>query len=91
MAMTFEQGLQAQLDSDDSLRQSAFGKRARRVLDLPLSNPRRKRVLARMEDHARVHIGYQGKDWSTVKAVDWKSIIELLIKLLPIILALFGV
>ena len=90
MAATFEQGLQSQLDADDTLRRSAFGRRAARVLALPPSNLRRAKVLARMESHATAHIGKPVADWNKVGATDWTKIIELLVKILPLILSLFG-
>lgn len=85
---TFEQGLQAQLDADASLRKSAFGKRARNVLEMPANSPRRRRILARMERHARVQLGKSedaNVNWAAA-SIDWKMIIELLIKLLPLLL-----
>lgn len=87
---TFEQGLQAQLDADASLRKSAFGKRAREVLSWPVGDKRRKRILARMERHARVQLGKSDDanvNWAEA-SVDWKTIIQILIKLLPLLLML---
>lgn len=87
---TFEEALQTKLDSDPALRRSANGKRIQKLLDLPPNNRRRLRAIDRMEEHARVHIGFKGSDWGKVKAPDWASLFELFMKLLPLILALFG-
>lgn len=87
--MNFQDQIMNQVNSDDSLKNSMFGKRLRRVAQLP--NSRRERVFARMEDHARATTGFTGKDWSTVKAVDWNKIIQVLMTLLPIILKLLGI
>lgn len=89
---TFEQRLQAELDAGRIDRRSAFGRRVTRVLNSTNAN-RKARVLGRMEEHAIVHLGGDPNaelDWSQVKTADWKSIIDLLIKLLPLIMALFG-
>ena len=90
MPMTFEQGLQAQLDADPTFAKSATGRRMARVLALPANNQRRAKILKRMESHAEAHMGKPVSDWSKVGAFDWKSILDLLAKILPLILALFG-
>lgn len=92
MALSFDEALQYQLDEDPKLKKSAFGRRAMRVLNLPESNPRRRKVLARMENHARVHLGKsptQRVDWGKVSAFDWSTIIQLLMLLLPLLIDLF--
>jgi hypothetical protein len=91
--MNFEQRLSAQLATDPAFRKSTTGKRIARILALPESNKRRGRVLARMEDHAAAQIGRAGQavNWGSVKAVDWQSVLELLIKILPLLLSLFGI
>lgn len=93
MSMNFEAALQSRLDNDAALRKSITGKRIARILALPESNKRRARILARMEDHAAAQIGKAGQavDWGKVKAVDWTAIIDLLVKILPLLLALFGI
>lgn len=89
MAMNYEEGLQAQLDADPQMRKSAFGRRAARVMNCKNAS-RKAKALARMEAHSRAHVGFQGSDWSKVSAPDWKSIIQMLMSLMPLILALFG-
>lgn len=88
--MNFENVLAGQLAADPDLRKSAFGRRVSRVLALPKSNLRRAKVLARMESHAIAHLGKTPSDWSRVSAPDWQGIFALLMKILPLILALFG-
>lgn len=93
MLSTFEERLQSQIDTDATFRKSTTGKRIARILALPASNKRRGRVLERMEDHAAAHLGRSGivkPNWNTVKAVDWQSVLELLAKILPLLLTLFG-
>lgn len=55
-------------------------------------NPKRRASrLARMESHARVHLGKttdQNVDWSA-PSIDWPSLLAFLLKILPIILMLF--
>ncbi len=63
------------------------------VLDMP-DSPRRTRILARMERHARAHLSEEGVagmdataiDWG---AIDWAKFFDGLIKLLSILLPLF--
>ena len=89
---TFEQGLQAQLDSGAIDPKSAFGRRVKRVLNCPFP-ARKDRVLERMESHARVHLGYSADkkvNWAGA-SIDWKSLLELFMQLLPLLLALFGI
>jgi hypothetical protein len=90
--MNFEDALRTQLDADPSVSRRA--KKLREVLDSRPSR-RRTRVLERLERHAAAHLGRdvsEVDDWSPNKvgAVDWKKIIDLLIQILPLILALFG-
>lgn len=88
--LTFQEGLQQKLDTDPAFRKSATGKRVKRLLALPDSNPRKKRVLDRLEKHARVHLGKSEKqkiDWG---AIDWTKLLELFAMILKMILALFG-
>lgn len=62
------------------------------ILELPQDDLRRQRALTYIEHRLRDQIGLSQDavvDWST-QAVDWTTIIDLLIKLLPLILALFG-
>lgn len=89
MPLTYEEGLQAQLDADPKFAKTANGRRIANVLAMD-NKKRRGRILDRMERHSRVHTGFTGSDWGKVKAVDWKSIFELLIKLLPLLLMLFA-
>lgn len=89
--MTFEEGLQARLDSDTKFRKSTAGKQAARVLRA--SPARKAKALARMEQHARVHLAMPQDadvDWGA-KSIDWNSIIAMLMQLLPLILKLFGI
>lgn len=82
--MTFEGRITAQLE-DKAFRNSATGKRLKKVLAMPTK--RKERILARMERHALAHLGKDSvADWSKVGALDWKTIIQLLIKLLPLLL-----
>ena len=62
-------------------------RRLRRALDLPKNSARRKRRLAMMQMRAREELGRPtGKiDWSKV---DWAKLLELFLKLLPLILAI---
>jgi hypothetical protein len=85
----FASNLQAQLEADPDLKRR--GRRLLKVLQEP-DSPRKARIVARMEAHARAHLemmGMEAIDWS---AIDWKSIIEGLLKvllaLLPLLLAL---
>ena len=78
-------GLQAQLDINPNARLQAI---------LDDTNTRRKnRRLARMEAHSRAHNGItsdEDVDWMpTNKKIDWAGIIQLILKILPLILALF--
>lgn len=83
--MTFEDGLKENVDPN-----TPFGRRVKKILALPKSDKRRGRVLARMEKHTRVHLGLTGPvNWNAA-SIDWQTIIDLLIKLLPLIIALFG-
>ncbi len=89
--MDFEEALRGQL-TDPKVAKSATGRRIKRILNLDEDDPRRQRVLDRMEAHARVHMGVshtQAVNWSS-KAIDWSTILDLFTKLLPLILALFG-
>lgn len=75
-------------------------KRGKRLLArIEDMNPRRKRrVVARLEEHARVHLQDEGvtvgDDWGQVGEKDWskffEQLLEFLTKLLPILLSLFG-
>lgn len=88
--MNFEQALQSKLDDGVIDRQSAFGRRVSRVLKS--SGPRKERALARMESHSRTHLGLSATEsvnWGA-KTIDWQSIFTLLMKIMPLILALFG-
>ena len=87
--MNFEQALAVQLATNPTFRKSAAGRRVQRIFDAP---PRRKaRALARMEEHAMIHLNFGGEvDWGA-KAIDWTSLLEFLKAILPIILALFGI
>ena len=87
---TFEQGLQNQLSTDPDLRRTMFGKRMARVMNAPRG--RKERVLGRMEEHARVHAGLKATgavDWGA-KAINWTDLMAFLAKILPLIMALFG-
>ena len=89
---TYEAGLQAQLDNGTLDPKSATGKRVRRVLSCNNVN-RKNRALARMEAHSRVHMGISADkpvNW-TAGTIDWPSILKMLMTLLPLILALFGI
>lgn len=74
----FREALIEQLESTPSLR-----RRGKRILDI-LKGPktrRRDRIVARMETHTRLVIGEADAevDWSKV---DWKSVIEIVLKFL---------
>lgn len=63
-------------------------RRAKKLLDI-IDGPkgrRRDRILARLEDHARVHLKAQGvevgEDWTAVKQRDWASFFQGLLKFL---------
>ena len=82
-SVSFEKGLQDHLASKTKL--TAKEKRVQRILDLPADSQRRQRVLERMEDTARGHLGAVGKiDWGSI---DWDKLLAFIMK----ILALFGV
>ena len=86
----FAANLSAQLEAKPKL--SMREQRIKSILDAPPSK-RKDRRLARMENHARAAINADPKtgaiDWSTI---DWakllSTIIDILAKLLPLILAL---
>lgn len=88
--MDFETALRAQIEVSASRR-----RRARRVLEILDSRPsrRRTRQLARMERHALAALDSDAKigaiDWS---AIDWakvfEKILEVLLKLLPLLLVI---
>lgn len=53
---------------------------------------KRRKIYARMEAHARIHLGLKPNteiDW-TSKGLDWTGLLSFLTALLPILLALFG-
>lgn len=96
--MTFEDALREQLESDPSL-----SRRGRLLLNLlnddepgRLAQGRKRRRIARMEAQTKAALNLKGQiDWADVTAggdVDWKAIIEMVLKfllaLLPFILAL---
>jgi hypothetical protein len=63
------------------------------VLDMP-DSPRKTRIIARLEGHARTHLVEEGAVGAGVEAIDWGSIdwakfFDGLIKLLSLILPLF--
>ncbi len=87
--MNFETALREQIESRPKL--GLRGKRILAILDAKPSK-RRTRRIERMERHAAVAAGFTntvGIDWSQI---DWKklfdTILELLLKFLPLILAL---
>jgi hypothetical protein len=86
--LSFEEAMQLQLGNDPRFARSAQGKRIQDVLNMRPA--RRRRVLARMEEHARLATGFQGDDWSKVRTANWAMIFELLAKLLPFILDWFS-
>lgn len=89
MQQSFADNLQEQLESKSSL---SF--RENRILEILQGRPsaRRTRQIARMEAHTRAHLGMGGNesiDWSSI---DWaallQTILQLLMALLPLLLAL---
>ena len=91
--MDFETRLAAELAGNQTFAKSLTGRRATRILSLPDGNARRKRALKRMEGDANTLLERSGGDWSksAVGALDWAKVLELLVKLLPLILMLFGI
>lgn len=85
---SFAGALQKQLLEQGDL--DSHEKKLLRILNGP-DSPRRERQLARMEGHVRVHLGLEKSpgDWS---GIDWPSllpiILQLLVKLLPLLLGL---
>ena len=82
----FDLGLQAALEATPSL--SRRGKRILAILNAKPSK-RRNRQLDRMERHARAALGVDKIDWTKI---NWAGVItmilEVLLKLLPLILAI---
>ena len=89
MSKAFERELSAHLESKPRLNTSE--KRIQRILDLPKSNPRRKRVLAQIEMAATHQLqgngGTTAIDWSSI---DWEALLAGIMKLIQMIIALFG-
>lgn len=88
--MNFVDALHAQLEANPSLKRSSLGRAVKRADNA--SPSRQAKIYARLEQHARVHIGKgqsESVDWSA-KAIDWTKLMELFKILLPIILSLFG-
>ena len=73
------------MNFEDALRlHYGDNKRIRKVLDMPPSR-RRARILKRMEKSAASAVGEPVKDWG---AVDWASLLEIILKLLLMLLPL---
>jgi len=93
MAITkFEDALRGHLEAHPQLKKKAGGRRIQRILNLPESNDRRARVLARMESEARLHAGLKqtGKvDWATA-APDFNTIFEFLMEIVQALMKIFG-
>ena len=88
--VSFEQALQAKLDTDPNFRRTLSGRRLMRVMNAPVG--RKERVLLRMEEHSRVHLGMKATgevNWSA-PAINWTDLLAFLVKILPIIMAMFG-
>lgn len=83
----FDEALYAQLqEAPNSLKK----RRLLNVLELPENNPRRQRMLARMEVSVREHFGLTGDvDWSA-PGIDLNELLKLIMTLLPLLLLLFG-
>ena len=85
----FDEHLYEQVnDMPHSLRRT----RLLRVLELPEGNPRRQRVLSHLETSAKAHLGHEHDDqvdWSAA-AIDWNGLLAFIMKIMPMILALFG-
>ncbi len=99
MSMTFETGLKQHV----AAMPNGFTKRRyQHILDLPADSWRRQHALLRLETAARNDLGVEDDaevDWTpgtkvsvggVEKTIDWQSLLQLLAKLLPIILAFFG-
>lgn len=87
--MKFEDALREQIESDP-----AAGRKGKKILAVLNESPskRRNRRIARMERTTKEALGLKGAvDWSEQGEIDWGSILmmilELLLKLLPLILA----
>lgn len=88
MSKSFESNLRQHLESKSRL--TAQDRRLLRILDLPPTNARRKRVLGRLEDGARTQLQADGQmaiDWG---AIDWAALLETLAKFIKVILDLFA-
>lgn len=89
---SYEAGLQAKLDDGTINPDSITGRRIQRVLKCKNEN-RKKRALNHMEERSRMRLGLthdEAVDWKA-KSIDWQSIFAMLVKWIPIILALFGI
>lgn len=93
MSMTFEEVVKQQIEQRKA---KARFPRLWKFLN-GKKTARKTKVLARLEQHARLHLVDEGitvgDDWSVVKERDWASFFDNLItflsKLLPLILPLF--
>lgn len=97
MGTDFASNLKANLEAKGDLRRR--GRRILAIINGP-DSPHKARLLARMEDHARAHLGLAaahtvptdmpGTDWSKItidwSKIDWAKIIDGLLKLLLAIL-----
>ncbi len=90
MSKQFEDSLQAHLEDGHKL--NATERRLVRVMDLPKSNDRRKRILGRLEDTAKNKLQHDNGDNSAIdwSSIDWPALFAQLIAFIKAILALFG-
>lgn len=92
--MTFADALRAQIEAHPlRLRRNA---RIKAVLDMR-DDERKQKILAKMEEHARVHLDLPASgdvDWSAPGGRDWSSFFDALSKfllaILPLLLTMFG-
>ena len=87
----FETGLRVAVNANAAIAGSADGLRIKAMLVAP-SSWHRTQCLNMAERHARIHLGYdlwQAVDW-TATTIDWITLLQFLMAVLPFVLMLFG-
>jgi hypothetical protein len=91
MATSFKKAVLDHVNADPKLAKGKLGTALANV-EAHDDGPIKRLAWKMMENRARRRLGYdatESVDWGS-SAIDWKTLLDLLVKILPLILALFG-